>query len=618
MSSLPPDAQPHHDGSPLYLGDAVADEAPSLGGSVTVRVRVPLLPAEGGEPRPAYDGVWLRWTPDAEPEYAPLHVHLRDGEAVWWQGTLLVVNPVQRYRFLLVRGSDEARAADPSLPAEEHHWLNASGVHERDVPDAEDFVVSTHPPAPDWGRDAVVYQVFPDRFARSAAATERPTPAWARPATSWDELPVHEGPDTPLHFYGGDLDGLTEHLDHVAAVGADVLYTTPLFPGESNHRYNASTFDRIDPLLGGDEAMVRLVRAVHDRGWRMLGDLTSNHTGDTHEWFRTALADPASAERSFYYFGADGRYEGWKGHGTLPKLDHTDPELTRRLHAVVRRWLEPPYDLDGWRIDVANMTGRRGATDVAHDVARALRATCTAVRPDALVLAEHGHDASGDLDGDGWHGTMNYYGFSFPVWAWLRDPDGAVPSFGLPVGTPRRSGPAAVAAMRAFTARFGWRAVQASWNILSSHDSPRIRTITGSAERHHVAAGLQFTLPGVPMIFAGDELGLEGVDGEDGRRTMPWDTAATWDRSTLDLYADLAALRRDHTALRRGGLRWLAVEDDALAWVREHPDGDLVVAAWRDAATLGVALPDAPPLLVTGAHVRGSRADGPAFAVWPR
>jgi len=99
---------------------------------------------------------------------------------------------------------------------------------------------------------------------------------------------------------------------------------------------------------------------------------------------------------------------------------------------------------------------------------------------------------------------------------------------------------------------------------------------------------------------------------------MPWDTAATWNRSTLDLYADLAALRRDHTTLRRGGLRWLAVEDDALAWVREHPDGDLVVAAWRDAATLGVALPDAPPLLVTGAHVRGSRADGPAFAVWPR
>lgn len=592
-----PDHQPHHDGSPLYLGD----EAPALGSDVTVRVRVPRAP-EG----PTYDALWVRSTPDAEPHY-DLMVR-EDGSTgdTWWRADLTVRNPVQRYRFLL--------AADDG---ETQHWLNASGLHGTDVPDAEDFVVSTHAPAPDWGRDAVVYQVFPDRFARSAAADDRPVPRWARPATSWDELPVHQGPVTPAHFYGGDLDGVAEHLDHVAAVGADVLYTTPVFPGESNHRYNASTFDHVDPLLGGDEAFVRLVEAVHARGWRMLGDLTSNHTGDTHEWFRTAVEDPASVERGFYYFDQHGGYEGWKGHRTLPKLDHTYPELTRRLHAVVRRWLEPPFSLDGWRIDVANMTGRRAATDVADEVARALRATCTNVRPDALVLAEHGHDASGDLDGDGWHGTMNYYGFSFPIWTWVRRPDGPVPSFGLPLGTPRRTGPEAVEAMRSFTARFGWRAVGASWNILSSHDSPRIRTLTGSAALHHVAAGLQFTLPGVPMVFAGDELGLEGVDGEDGRRTMPWQSQDTWDRTTLDLYGALARLRRSEPALRRGGLRWLAVEDDAVAFAREHPDGDVLVVAWRDAARLDLARPDGVPVLVTG-DVADDRleAGGPALAVW--
>lgn len=590
--------EPHHDGSPTYR-DAI-DPARA---AVTVRVRVP-RDAHGTA---AYHALWVRSTPDAEPHYAPMRVLREDPEAVWWQGEVGLRNPVQRYRFLLVRGTGAAR---------EQHWLNASGVHEEDVPDAEDFVATTAPPAPDWGVDGVVYQVFPDRFARSAAAAERPVPAWARPATSWDEPPIFNHPDEPLHFYGGDLDGIREHLDHVAELGADILYTTPLFPGESNHRYNASTFDAIDPLLGGDEAFVRLIGAVHARGWRMLGDLTSNHTGDSHEWFRAALTDPEAPERGFYYFDDEGDYECWQGYRTLPKLDHTDPELARRFHAVVRRWLEPPYALDGWRIDVANMTGRRGATDVARDVARALRATVTAVRPDGLLLAEHGHDASGDLDGDGWHGTMNYYGFSFPVWCWLRDPEREVPSFGLPVGTPRRSGPAAFAAMRSFGARFGWHAVQASWNILSSHDTPRIRTITGSAARHHVAVGLQFTLPGVPMVFAGDELGLEGTTGEDGRRTIPWDRAAEWDRSTLEVYAALARLRRTHPALRRGGLRWLAIDDDAVAWVREHPEGDVVVAAWRAGAEVSAALPSGDPVFTTGAHRRGGRAEGPAFAVW--
>lgn len=602
--TAPLSALPHHDGSPGYR---VRPDAISLGDEVTVRVRVPHAVGEAAPSHGAYDGVWVRSTPDGEPAYVALRRGAEDGQAVWWEGELEVRNPVQRYRFLLVRGTGAQQ---------EQHWLNASGLHTRDVPDAEDFVVSVHAPAPDWGRDGVVYQIFPDRFARSDRAAERPTPAWARPATSWDEPPVFGHPDEPLHFFGGDLDGITDHLDHIAEVGADIVYTTPLFPGESNHRYNASTFDAIDPLLGGDEALVRLVEAVHARGWRMLGDLTSNHTGDSHEWFRRALADPSSAERGFYFFDEDGDYECWQGYRTLPRLDHTDPELTRRFHAVVRRWLEPPYSLDGWRIDVANMTGRRAATDVARDVARALRATVTGVRPDGLVLAEHGHDASGDLDGDGWHGTMNYYGFSFPVWTWLRNPDRAVPSFGLPVGTARRSGPEAFGAMRAFGARFGWDAVQTSWNILSSHDSPRIRTLTGSAERHHVAAGLQFTLPGVPMIFAGDELGFEGTTGEDSRRTMPWDRAAEWDRTTLELYAALSALRREHAALRRGSLRWLAIEDDAVAWVREHPEGDVVVAAWRAGATLSVELPASPPTLVTGAHDTGARARGPAFAVW--
>ena len=556
---------PHHDGSPLYLDS----EQPGLGGHVGVRVRT----SNTAVP----DAIWLRTVEDEEPFYVPCEIESTDDHATWWRGAVHVRNPVQHYRFMLVHGDS-------------YTWLNQAGVFEYDVPDANDFVVSVHEPAPDWARDAVIYQIFPDRFARSAQADQHPLPSWAK-AAEWDDDPIHEGPDTPLQFYGGDLDGVTEHLDHIAAVGADTVYLTPVFPGESNHRYNASTFDSVDELLGGDAAYKRLIDAVHARGWRILGDFTSNHTGDTHEWFVRAAGEPESDERGYYYFADDGTYEGWKGHGTLPKLDHGNAAVGERVRAVVQRWLE--FGLDGWRIDVANMTGRNIDVDIARDVAREIRQAATAVKPDASVVGEHGHDASGDLDGDGWHGTMNYYGFSFPVWTWVRRPEGHVPSFGLPVGVPRRTGEQAFTSMREFTARFGWRAVAQSWNILGSHDSPRIRTTTGDQALHYIAVALQFTLPGVPMVFAGDEIGLEGTDGEDSRRTMPWGNLP--DQGTLEVYREFADLRRSHVALRRGSLRWLHLSDDLVAFVREHPEGNVVVAVSRggndpldiDAAALG-------------------------------
>jgi alpha-glucosidase len=581
---------PHHDGSPLH----VSAEAPALGDTVTVLVRTHV------EDSPV-ESMWLRTTYDAEPVYVEMHPSAA-GSTTWWEAGLLVHNPVTHYRFLIVRtdGSQE--------------WLTGAGLAGHDVPDATDFRISAYPAAPDWGRDAVVYQVFPDRFARSAAAADRATPDWALAADWEDEVAFEpDDPRTPMQLFGGDLDGITEHLDHVAEVGADVVYTTPVFPGESNHRYNASTFTEVDELLGGDEAYARLSTAVHERGWRILGDLTTNHTGDTHEWFLAAADDPDDPHRSFYCFDEDGTYACWMGHGTLPKVNHADRDLRHAMvegpDSVVGRWLRPPYDVDGWRIDVANMTGRLGAVDVNHEVARAVRATAEALRPDPWVIGEHNHDATGDVDGDGWHGTMNYSGFSWPVWSWLRDPASPARAFGRPVPVARRDGTAVVETFRAWQGTLGWRATESSWNILGSHDSARIRTVVGDAAVHRVAAGLQFTLPGVPMVFAGDEIGLEGVTGEDARRTMPWHRRDEWDAGTLATYADLAALRRDRVALRRGGLRWAHVDADTIAYVREHPDGSVLVAARRGAGE-AFTLPLGP-----GRHLFGSEPGGADLAV---
>ncbi|MCL8024124.1 glycoside hydrolase family 13 protein [Nocardioides bruguierae] len=575
--------QPHHDGSPLYC-DA---ETPTIGWAVKVRVRT--------DPDDPTTQMWIRTTYDAEPVYHQCVQVQRDGlpaGSTWWEGELPVHNPVTHYRFLL---------ADAE---ENQSWLTAAGVVTHDPADALDFKLSTHAEAPAWGREAVVYQIFPDRFARSAAADERPTPHWAVPA-AWDDTVVFEGTDprTPLQFFGGDLDGVTEHLDHVADLGVTVLYTTPVFPGESNHRYNASTFDGIDPLLGGDEAFERLSHAVHDKGMRLLGDLTTNHTGDTHEWFQQAAADEDAPTRDWYCFRPQGGYETWMGHHTLPKLNYQNADMRAAMvegpDSVVARWLRPPFDVDGWRIDVANMTGRLGVVDGAHDAARAVRRTAEAERADAWVIGEHNHDASADLDGDGWHGTMNYSGFSWPVWSWLRHPDTPARPFGRPLAVPRRGGSEVLTSLREFAARYGWRATAQSWNILGSHDSARIRTqVGGDAAVHRVAAGLQFTLPGVPMLFAGDEIGLEGVLGEDSRRTMPWHRPESWDTATLDAYRALAGLRTSTPALTRGSLRWAHADDDTLVFVREHPAGSVLVAA-RRAAGDAVALPASA--MLTGA-----------------
>jgi alpha-glucosidase len=367
---------------------------------------------------------------------------------------------------------------------------------------------------------------------------------------------------------------------------------------------------------------------------RIVGDLTTNHSGSTHEWFEAARTDPAAPEREFYYFREDGSYLGWYNHPTLPKL-RFNAELRRRLlegeNSVVGRWLRPPFSLDGWRIDVANMTGRQSWEDSNLDVARAIRQTMLEVKQDAALIAEHFHDASGDLSGDGWHGAMNYAGFLRPVWAWLRSPDYHGLFLGLPVEVPRLGGGAAYRTMRQFHAVAPWRSLATSWSLIGSHDTPRVRTVVGDADTVGVAAGLLFTLPGVPMVFMGDELGGEGVQGEDARRPMPWHRPEKWDQVTLQRYRALAQLRARSPALTSGGLRWIAAHDEFLLYVRESPGEAMLCLAARGAAPpvgvpaerLGLTSPseveavygDAERLRADAGRVTVA-INGPAFLVW--
>ena len=272
----------------------------------------------------------------------------RTSVETWWQVSVEIVSTLTNYRFLLRNQRD-------------FRWLNAEGVFARDVVDHCDFKLVAHRDAPTWLRKSVFYQIFPDRFARSSI--KRELPEWAI-AREWNETPALKNNETGQEFYGGDLVGVEEKLDHLTSLGVSAIYFTPIFASKSNHRYDASSFDEADPLLGGDEALISLRQAAEKRGIRVMSDLTTNHCGLGHQWIQDALSDKNSDKREFFYWSPKSKwgYVGWWNVPSLPKLNYTSHRLRNLMwgnqDSIVRRWLREPFKMSGWRIDVGNMTGR--------------------------------------------------------------------------------------------------------------------------------------------------------------------------------------------------------------------------------------------------------------------
>jgi alpha-glucosidase len=253
--------------------------------------------------------------------------------------------------------------------------------------------------------------------------------------------------------------------------------------------------------------------------------------------------------------------------------------------SVVKKWLRAPYAMDGWRIDVGNMTGRYLGQDINQEIARGIRIAVDETKSDAWLVAENADHSPSDLDGFGWHGTMNYNGFARPLVNWFNTPANGLSNFsGLPGKNPRFSGVGTVEIMRAFVAGVPWRSVVASMVLLDSHDTARFRTVVNGDEKTHLAAAtLLLTYPGVPSIFAGDELGLEGAWGEDARRTIDWENPSKWNTELLKGFKELIAIRKKQDSLINGGLRWIFASDDSMAYLRESKEETILVYVSRTA-----------------------------------
>ena len=552
---------PHHDGSQLY----VSDIAPEIGDKVTFKVRVPSSYH--------FEKALIRIYHDGEPRIFEMKLSQKGTKENWYQVSVQILNIQNSYRFAFI---DEGK----------YEWLNAKGLSDHDVHSNNDFQLVAIPDNPEWIKSSVFYQIFPDRFARSGKVDV--VPEWAYPR-EWDLLPRGRSKFTGQELYGGDLYGVAEHLDHVNALGVNGIYFTPMFPSRSNHRYDATSFDSIDPVLGGDKAFLELLKLAKKQKIRILGDLTSNHCGAGHKWLAKAKKNKQSKERSYFYWDKKIKwgYVGWYGLESLPKLNFTSKDLRKVMYegknSIVKKWISPKYGMAGWRIDVGNMTGRQGAENHHTEVMQGIRKAMNEVNPQTWLVAENGDFEASDLNGLGWQGAMNYQGFMRPFWNWInRNPEITGGFQGLPFAMPKINGRQLVASIQEFNSSIPWRSLTASMLLLDSHDTARFRTVVlGDVNAHVSAMTMMLTYPGVPSIFAGDEIGLEGSWGEDARRTINWQDRSNWDHGFMDEVRKLIALRKGQDALINGGLRWVAVEDDYLVFLRESKKQSILVMVSR-------------------------------------
>jgi alpha-glucosidase len=553
---------PHHDGSSLY----VSTQRPKLNEKVKLRIRVH---SSFGSVKQ----VLIRQSDSGEGFLTPkLKVFANRHGWAWYEGQIQMFNPEVHYRFFI------------ELKNGESFWLNGTGLHELDQPDRDDFKINTYNQVPKWASGAVLYQVFPDRFARSSDAEKRKHPDWALPR-KWSDPVIGKGPGTAEQLFGGDLKGIEEHLSHLKKLGATILYLTPFFPGGSNHRYDASSFNEVDPLLGGNQAFKSLVEKAHSIGLKVMGDLTANHSGDKHEWFVAAFKNPKAPESEFYYFSDQNKkYDSWWGVPSLPKFNWNSQELRKRFilgkNSVVAKWLKPPYGLDGWRIDVANMTGWIREDNFNQEIGRTIRQTMDEISPDTFLIGEFTSDAANHVEGDSYQSTMTYANFTRPIWRWLWNPREKRDEGQVGVGRKGIGANQVVQLHNQFAGIFPWHVRMHNLNALDTHDTGRFKTFTlPGAQR--VAAGMQFTFPGIPMIFAGDEFGLDGWNGESSRTPIPWNDERPNDRSMIETYSRLAQIRKKHKVLVDGSMRFLYASDEALVYIRESKTESILVCVSR-------------------------------------
>lgn len=478
---------------------------------------------------------------------------------------------------------------------------------------------------PDWAKGAVFYQIYVDRFANgdpSNDVLDREYIYIGEPVTrvtDWNKYPAKMG---VREFYGGDLQGVLDHLDYLQELGVDVLYLNPIFVSPSNHKYDIQDYDYVDPhfttiavdegevLLEGSlnniqatkyisrvtdkrnlEAsnafFVKFVEEVHRRGMRVILDGVFNHCGSFNKWMdaerlyenqygyeKGAYVDKNSPYHNYFKFYNEEEwpyneeYDGWWGHRTLPKLNYEESrQLYEYILKIGRKWVSPPYNVDGWRLDVAADLGY--GEEMNHQFWRDFRTAVKEANPEAIILAEHYDDPREWLEGDQWDTVMNYNAFMEPVtWFFTGMEKHSDEKRSDLLGNTR----AFLDSMMYHMSRFQYPSLLVSMNELSNHDHSRFLTRTNQTVGRTESMGpeaadanvnkgimraavmLQMTWPGAPTLYYGDEAGVTGWTDPDNRRTYPWGHE---DQELIEYHRKMIRIHKEHEALLTGSLKYL-------------------------------------------------------------
>ena len=527
--------------------------------------------------------IMLRTEHDNEETSVPMHKQRSQPQlgVTAWRAAIDLSSgqPRRRYSFKL-------------LWHDRQRWFTPQGFSRMPPARLEQFAVDVPDIGPQWAADQIFYQIFPDRFARSLPREAEQDHVYYHHAAGqeiilrdWDEpVTAQAGGST---FYGGDLDGISEKLPYLKKLGVTALYLNPVFKAPSVHKYDTEDYRHVDPQFGGDGALLRLRHNTQQLGMRLVLDGVFNHSGDSHAWFDRhnrgtggACHNPESPWRDWYSFSDDGTALDWLGYASLPKLDYQSESLVNEIYrgedSIVRHWLKAPWSMDGWRLDVVHMLGEAGGArnNMQH----------------VAGIGEHFGDARQWLQADVEDAAMNYRGFTFPLWGFLANTDISYDPQHIDAQT-------CMAWMDNYRAGLSHQQQLRMFNQLDSHDTARFKTLLGrDIARLPLAVVWLFTWPGVPCIYYGDEVGLDGKNDPFCRKPFPWQVEKQ-DTALFALYQRMIALRKKSQALRRGGCQVLYAEDNVVVFVRVLNQQRVLVAINRGEAC-EVVLPASPFLNV--------------------
>ncbi len=420
--------------------------------------------------------------------------------------------------------------------------------------------------APEWARHAVFYEIFPDRFAKSARV---PKPSNLE---RWEDKPTLYG------FKGGDLVGVVEKLDHLEELGVNAIYLTPIFQSTANHRYHTHDYFRVDPILGGNRAFRLLLDEAHARGMRVIIDGVFNHASRGFYQFSHALENGAASPyldwfhiHGFPLHAYEGRaqYECWWGIPALPKLNTQNPAVREFIFEVAQHWIQ--FGADGWRLDVP--------AEIDDDTFwREFRRRVRAVNPEAYIVGEIWHDARRWLQGDQFDAVMNYLFTRACLGFFIGESLDTQLTQGVGYApVPVLDGTQFAREINHLLSLYDESVNLVQFNLLGSHDTARLISLArGDVSAVKLATLCLLTYPGAPCIYYGDEMGMAGSKDPDCRRAVIWDRS-TWNLEIFEWTKRAVALRHAHRALRDGKFQIIFASNHTVAYLRQHHDERLIV-----------------------------------------